>query len=105
MEMKELIATMKLINERINERNTDMKENLLLLKSMKLSEEVGELYNEILGHIGYIRKEKHTSFDNLKDELADVVITVFIMAEELWVDMEEVLEHKLKTINSRFNIK
>jgi hypothetical protein len=27
------------------------------------------------------------------------------MAEELWVDMEEVLEHKLKTINSRFNIK
>jgi hypothetical protein len=40
MEMKELIATMKVINEKINEKNTDMKENLLLLKSMKLSEEV-----------------------------------------------------------------
>jgi len=79
-------------------------EERLLLKSMKISEEVGEFYNELLGHVWFTRAGKEHSYDELEKECADVILSTLLVATELGIDIEKVLEKKLKIIFERFNL-
>ncbi len=105
MEVKEIIEKIKKINSYIDENNKDKWDSLILFKSMKLSEEVGELYNEILWSLWFKRKDKITSLNNLEEEFADVIITTIVIAISMWVNIESTLEKKLEKIYSRFNLK
>lgn len=76
------------------------KEKDILLKTVKLSEEVGELSNDILSVLSLQRKSKLDAFDktNLYEEFADVVLGVFALANTMRVDMDRAVNDKLKKI-------
>ena len=77
----------------------------ILLHTVKLMEEFGELSDEVLLSIGYARKsklEKHTT-ESLSDELADVLIVTFLLAKSLQIDIPSTLERKTKKILAKHN--
>ncbi|MDP5038894.1 MAG: hypothetical protein NWP80_00430 [Candidatus Gracilibacteria bacterium] len=107
MELKELLQIITRLNENINNANkTYTKKELLLLKSLKLGEEVGELNNEILKQLGFARADKLKNLDKneLAGEIADVIITALGIAYEFEIDVESILDTKLKKIFDRLNI-
>jgi|SaaInlLV_10m_DNA_2_1039722.scaffolds.fasta_scaffold60143_2 NTP pyrophosphatase (non-canonical NTP hydrolase) len=75
-------------------------ENLILKATVKLYEEIGELSEEILFHTSCQRKEKmeHHDKDNLPKEFADVLISSFLLAKFMNIDVKKALEEKIKII-------
>lgn len=75
----------------------------ILLRTVKIMEEMGELSDEILGHLGHQREAKLDAREPgaMSDELADVVITTFLLAKALKVDIAKALEHKIEKIKNR----
>lgn len=78
-------------------------EKAILTKTVKLSEEVGELCNDILGILRLQRKAKLEKFDrrNMYQEFADVIITTIQLASIAGVDIERAVHDKLKKIEER----
>jgi len=78
-------------------------EKRMLARTVKLNEEVGELCDEVLAHISMQRDDKmeKTHPDNLALELADVVLTTYLIAQEAQVDMQAALQKKMRTIEKR----
>lgn len=76
------------------------REKDILLKTVKLSEEVGELSNDILSVLSLQRKSKLQAFDktNLYEEFADVVLGTLALANTMRVDMDRAVRDKLKKI-------
>jgi NTP pyrophosphatase (non-canonical NTP hydrolase) len=105
MENKELLDKIKKINNYINNSHEWISETeRLLLKTMKLTEEVWELYSEILINLNFTRKWKVWNNENLKMELADVIITTLVIAADFWIDIEEQIWKKIDIIYDRFNL-
>jgi NTP pyrophosphatase (non-canonical NTP hydrolase) len=79
-------------------------EKRILARAVKVSEEVGELCNEVLVFNSLQRKQKLESSDteNLPEEFADVLITVLLLARAMDVDVQAALEKKIKNINLRY---
>ena len=78
---------------------------IVLSRTVKLNEEVGELCAEILALDNDQRKEKLAKMkekDNLPNELADIIITTLLLAEVLDVDIKTALEDKIEKINQRY---
>lgn len=75
----------------------------LLSQTVKLGEEVGELFAEVLGAVRLQRESKSDrySVDSLRGELADVLICTAILAELLDVDLTHALEEKMATVEER----
>jgi len=78
---------------------------LVLAQAAKLTEEVGELQAEILGHAGYQRKSKNKVFDadSMGAELADVTICVAILAVAHNIDLGKALARKMVKVESRYS--
>lgn len=76
------------------------REKDILLKTVKLSEEVGELSNDILSVLSLQRKSKLDAFDktNLYEEFADVVLGVCSLANTMRVDIDRAVKEKLQKI-------
>lgn len=101
--------TIKELQRQLREREQQLRikfvsltkrEKDILLKTVKLSEEVGELSNDILSVLSLQRKSKLDAFDktNLYEEFADVVLGVFALANTMRVDMDRAVRDKLKKI-------
>lgn len=106
MNFEELKRKIAIFNAMVNKNHELRTPNeRLLLKSLKISEEVGEFHNEILGSLWYTRAGKEHSRDELEKECADVVLSTFLVADDLGIDLEKVLEKKLKIAFDRFNLK
>jgi NTP pyrophosphatase (non-canonical NTP hydrolase) len=75
-----------------------------LARTVKLSEELGELCDEVLGHNLMQRPEKLAKREvgNLSDEFADVIITALLLAETMGVDIEKALANKIEKIDKRY---
>jgi len=58
-------------------------ERELLYRHLKLTEEVGELSNDLMSHLGHQRKEKLDQFDpnNLGLEVIDVVFAALLVGK------------------------
>lgn len=73
-----------------------------------LTEEVGELARAIrtfeIGrdHPGEEKKTRTEKFDNLKEELADVIDQVLILCEKYGIDPKKILEFSEKKLTNRF---
>jgi NTP pyrophosphatase (non-canonical NTP hydrolase) len=91
-----------MINENHKHRNETEK---LLLKSLKISEEVWEFHNEILWQVWFSRIWKEHSREELEKECADVILSTLMVADDLWIDIEKILDKKLKIAFERFNLK
>jgi NTP pyrophosphatase (non-canonical NTP hydrolase) len=105
MQIKELQKFIKKEDKRLRKKfSKEDEEKRILARMVKVTEEVGELADEVLGYNSMQRKEKLDKHekDNLSDEFADVVITTFLLAEIMKVDIEKALEHKIKKIDKRY---
>jgi NTP pyrophosphatase (non-canonical NTP hydrolase) len=81
------------------------KQKMTLARTVKLSEEVGELSNEILTYLSLQRKDKLSDISEnktkLAKEMADVLIVTLLIAKSTGVDIEKALEEKISEIKKR----
>lgn len=105
MNFADIKRKISIFNQMINKNHENRTETeRLLLKSLKISEEVWEFHNEILWHVGFSRVWKEHSRDELEKECADVILSTLLVADDLWIDIEKVLEKKLEIVFERFNL-
>ena len=108
MEFKDLLEFVEKEDERLKYLNGYQdNEKRILARTVKLTEELGELCNDILSNQSLQRKEKlekHEKHDkkNINDEFADVIIVTLLLARSMKVDIRKVLEKRLKKINKRY---
>jgi NTP pyrophosphatase (non-canonical NTP hydrolase) len=78
---------------------------VVLAGAVKVSEEFGELCDEILASMNYQRTGKMDgrSAESLADEFADVVITTFLLAKSMDVDVMKALGRKTQKIREKHN--
>ena len=74
----------------------------VLMNMTKITEEVGELAEQIMKYQGRQRDAKG-DFDltDLKDEVADVIIAASMMAVALDLDLDEVVQKKITKIKDK----
>lgn len=79
-------------------------EKRILARTVKMTEEVGELCSEILSYCSLQRKEKldNHSTKNLADEFADVMFTTLLLAKTTNVDIKSAMQEKINKINARY---
>jgi NTP pyrophosphatase (non-canonical NTP hydrolase) len=77
----------------------------ILSRTVKISEEFGELSDEVLAYLGDQRKGKMEgrSLESLSDEFADVVITTFLLAKLMNVNIPDALGKKIEKIKAKHN--
>ncbi len=75
----------------------------IFARTIKLGEEYGELCDEVLASVGDQRKDKLNAPRELEGEFADVVITAFMLAKAMKVDMPHALAAKIKKIRTKYN--
>ncbi|MFH0905109.1 MAG: MazG nucleotide pyrophosphohydrolase domain-containing protein [bacterium] len=106
MTFEELLNWVALEDQRVRERfgNYPDEEKRILARTVKLSEELGELCDEVLSFNSMQRQEKldTNEADNLSAEFADVLITTLLLARVMGVDIPVALERKIEKINKRY---
>ncbi|OGG41699.1 hypothetical protein A3A21_03775 [Candidatus Jorgensenbacteria bacterium RIFCSPLOWO2_01_FULL_45_25b] len=105
MEFSELLSFIKIQSERLKRRyGYDDEEKRVLARTVKLSEEVGELCDAVLSLQKLQRQEKldEETSEHIAEEVADVLITTLLIAESLRVNIENALFKKIEKINKRF---
>lgn len=106
MDFRELLQFIELEDKRLKKthENYDDQEKRILARTVKLSEEVGELCDEVLSFNAMQRKDKQKDYDgeNLPNEIADVLIVVLLLAKAMDVDIKKALENKIEKINKRY---
>ncbi len=107
MELKELLEFIDLENRRLIEefgKNYSTKKEVILTRTVKLTEELGELCDEVLASSGDQRQEKlnKRSSDDLSNEFADVIICTLLLAKSMDIDIKEALVKKIEKINKRY---
>ncbi|MGI5185807.1 MazG nucleotide pyrophosphohydrolase domain-containing protein [Dactylosporangium sp. CA-152071] len=70
-----------------------------LRQTLALAEEVGEFVGAVRRHAGMARRPG--PFSDVEEELADVVLTAFVTAHTMGIDLRQALEKKLAVIYSR----
>ena len=100
---KELLEFIEIENKRLNEHfhKDDSKKEVALLRLAKLTEEVGEVSDELLKSFYYARKHKLEKGNNLDIEIADVIIVTLLLAKNMNVDIDKALREKIKNIEAR----
>ena len=102
---------MEKIQERVDAINAYFREiegavpemELIVRKTLKIGEELGELNEAVLAEMGLQRQEKLDSYkrEDLEKELADVVISALTLARYLNIELEEWLMKRLDFVEKR----
>lgn len=107
MKIKDLVKEYKKISNFLNSKwplkNSDHK---VFARTMKIMEELGELSDEILTSMNLQRNTKIAQFsrENVEDEFADVLGSLILLGIELDIDVEKVMEKKIKFTRDRFEM-
>lgn len=106
MDIKELMAWAEAQNARLK-RHFDYRgddEKWMMAKAVKLTEEVGELCDEVLAHSSLQRVDKVDGHEkeNLPKEVADVLICTLLLAQSMGVDVEAALKARTEQMTKRF---
>lgn len=82
----------------------DDKEKLILSSTVKLTEELGELCDEVMTFNSRQHKEKLADHDdeNLPAEFADVLLAVFMLAKDMDVNLDEAVKKKIEKIKTKY---
>lgn len=106
MNSDDLLKFIDLEDRRLRDKfgNYPDEEKRILARTVKLSEETGELSSEILSYNSLQRQEKinNHSVNDLANEFADVIITTLLLAKTTNIDIEEALKNKINKINDRY---
>ncbi len=82
--------------------NTLAPESMRLMRRMKLSEEVGEVTEAVIGVLGHNpRKGRTHSWDDVPAELCDVIVTAMVALTSLTPDAPEVFAAHLARVAAR----
>ncbi len=104
---KKLLETIKIINTNLNKKhNYDSKNMKILAGCTKLQEEAWELSGEVLTFLKIARKKKieNFKFEDLESEFADVVLSLLVLADDMWVDINKAIQNKLDKIENRWGV-
>lgn len=104
MEMKKLLEFVERVSEQLAKGNPGSTQTeRVFARMVKLTEEVGELADEVLASQGDQRKEKleGKNEESLGNEVADVLITTLVLAASLNVDVPKALVKKIAKIEAR----
>jgi NTP pyrophosphatase (non-canonical NTP hydrolase) len=107
MQIKEVVAKYQEIADFLNQHWPLKDHNQrIFARTMKVVEELGELSDEILTSMNLQRDSKIARFsrENLEDEFADVFGSLVLLGGELDIDIEKVVERKIKFTKERFQI-
>lgn len=106
MKFQDLIKFIETEDERLKKYfgSYPDQEKRILARTVKLTEELGELCEEVLSHNSMQRKQKLGCHDKekLPEEFADVIITTLLLAKAMNMDIEKALENKIEKINKRY---
>jgi NTP pyrophosphatase (non-canonical NTP hydrolase) len=102
MEIKDLQKFAKVEHERIKKHfqfkdDAELKHPVML----KIVEEVGELSEAVLLDDSIGRSEKLKKVTKIDEEIADVIISSLILAENKGIDMEKTLKKKIDELKKR----
>lgn len=103
MEIEELLKFIKKEHKRLLKfyhfkNNSDLKYPIAL----KIGEELGELFEEVLAAESLQRKIKlKQRKSKIDEELADVIITALLLAENMNIDIKKGLAKKMRKIKRR----
>lgn len=104
-DMKDLLKFVDEEDQRLrNDINYADKTKRTLARTIKITEEVGELSDEVLSSLGLQRREKidnHTR-QKLEDEFADVLFVTLLLAKVMDVDIMKASERKGKKIEKYY---
>ncbi len=107
MQIKALIAKYQEIADFLNKHwPLKDKSQRVFARTMKVVEELGELSDEILTSMNLQRNSKIAKFsrENLEDEFADVMGSLILLSVELGIDVEKVMQKKIKFTRERFEM-
>jgi NTP pyrophosphatase (non-canonical NTP hydrolase) len=78
------------------------KENIMRMM-IKLGEEQGELCEAVLASFGMQSKRKLDAYsiEDVKGELADVIVSAMVIAIDMDIDIEEILVDKVRSLDAR----
>ncbi|MFZ6034760.1 MAG: MazG nucleotide pyrophosphohydrolase domain-containing protein [Patescibacteria group bacterium] len=98
-ELKSKEMDLRMVFTSLTKREKD-----ILYKTVKLTEEVGELSNEILSVLSLQRQSKLRKFDrnNLYEEFADIIISTMILANAMKVDVSRAVKGKMNKILTHY---
>ncbi|OIP74166.1 MAG: hypothetical protein AUK08_02870 [Candidatus Pacebacteria bacterium CG2_30_36_39] len=105
--INKLVEEYKEVGEFLNTRwPLKDKNQQIFARTMKVVEELGELADEILTSMNLARDTKIAAFsrENMEDEFADVLGSLILLANELDIDVEQVMRKKLKFTRDRFGM-
>ncbi|MBR9680159.1 MAG: hypothetical protein GOU99_03865 [Candidatus Altiarchaeota archaeon] len=107
MQIQELFEFIKKENKRLQKRYEGKlnNNNLVLAHTVKLTEELGELCEEVLAHVNLQRQDKLDAKNDatIRDEFADVLIATLILADSMGVNIEKALIDKMARIDERYD--
>ncbi|MEX0896068.1 MAG: dUTP diphosphatase [Patescibacteria group bacterium] len=103
MTVQELIQQYQEIANTLNKTWPLDKQQRVFARTLKLTEEMGELADEILTSMKLQRNSKVSNFtqEKLEDEFADVFACVVLMGIELDIDVVKVMERKIASTRLR----
>lgn len=106
MNPQNLIELVDQLHDHFALQNIDP-EKELLYRHLKLTEEVGELSNDIMSYLWHQRKDKLDEFElnNLGHEVVDVILAALLVGRMTWVDLEQAFDYKINKVKARFNLK
>jgi len=90
------------LHDWLESHNQRAPQEALLLRMLKLSEEVGEVSEAVIGAMGQNpRKGTSHTWDDVRAELCDVIITAMVALRTLTPDAEAVLAAHLRRVAER----
>ena len=104
MDLKELHEFVRSEDHRLRDLYPEQTHKERILSRMcKLTEETGELAEQVLKTLAMQRKEKMIDVkkEDLEEELVDVLITAFLLSEILEVNIDDAIEKKVNKIKNR----
>ena len=103
MTLKELKEIIKWETDRLTKAHPGSKRDHIFWATLKISEESGEVVEQVLASEGFQRQHKLDAYkeQDLAHELADVMLVTMILAERLGIDIEEALKEKIEIVEKR----
>lgn len=86
------------IHQKINNMYDLSEKEMVLARTVKLSEEVWELCNEVLASYWLQRKDKLKKYkkENIKNEIVDVITTALLIARCYDMNVDSILSEIIK---------
>ena len=101
MEIKELKEFAKETEDKLSKYYGKTKEEMIPFHALKLGEEAGEVFEQVLSHHNVQRKEKEINKGKMGEEIADVLLAGIVLAHSLNIDIEKELDDKMKKNRER----